>query len=84
MNYGVSCLLRGGVLVPGCLSGWRAAPLSLCFIVASSRSRWAAVYVTVESFVDIGYIVGIECVFGRARWLKTKRTGLLSRARPIF
>ena len=37
---------------------------------------------TVESFVDIGYIVGIECVFGRARWLKTKRTGRLPRARP--
>ena len=41
------------------------------------------VYVTVEGFVAIGCITGIECIFGRARWLKTRRTGLLSRARPM-
>ena len=40
------------------------------------------VYVTVEGFVDIGYIAGVECIFGRARWLKTRRTRLSSRARP--
>ena len=40
------------------------------------------VYVTVEGFVDIGYMAGVECIFGRARWLKTGRTGLLPRARP--
>ena len=40
------------------------------------------VYVTVEGFVDIGYIAGVECIFGRARWLKTRRTGLSSRAQP--
>ena len=41
MNYGVSCLLRGGVLVPGCLPGWRAAPLSLfyCCVVSFALSR---------------------------------------------
>ena len=40
------------------------------------------VYVTVEGFVDIGYIAGVECIFGRARWLKTRRTRLSSRAQP--
>ena len=39
-------------------------------------------YVTVEGFVDIGYIAGVECIFGRARWLKTRRTRLSSRAQP--
>ena len=39
---------------------------------------------TVEGFVDIGYIAGVECIFGRARWLKTKRTGRLPRAPLTF
>ena len=38
------------------------------------------VYVTVEGFVDIGYIAGVECIFGRARWLKTRRTQGFRRA----
>ena len=42
------------------------------------------VYVTVEGFVDIGYIAGVECIFGRARWLKTRRTGPSSRAPLTF
>ena len=37
---------------------------------------------TVEGFATIGYIAGVECIFGRARWLKTGRTGRLPRARP--
>ena len=41
-------------------------------------------YMTVEVFVDIGYIAGVECIFGRARWLKTRRTGRLQRARLTF
>ena len=40
------------------------------------------VYVTVEGFVDIGYIAGVECIFGSARWLKTRRTRLSARAQP--
>ena len=36
-------------------------------------------YMTVEVFVDIGYIAGVECIFGRVRWLKTRRTGRLPR-----
>lgn len=39
---------------------------------------------TAEVFVDIGYIAGVECIFGRARWLKTGRTGRLPRARLTF
>ena len=42
------------------------------------------VYVTVGVFVDIGYIAGVECIFGRARWLKTRRTGLSSRPPHIL
>ena len=34
------------------------------------------VYVTVEVFVDIGYIAGVECIFGRARWLKPDVQGV--------
>ena len=45
--------------------------------------RCLTAYVTVEGFVAIGCITGIEYIFGRARWLKTKHTGLLSRARPM-
>lgn len=39
---------------------------------------------TVEVFVDIGYIAGVECIFGRALWLKNKRTGRLPRAPLTF
>lgn len=38
---------------------------------------------TVEGFVDIGYIAGVECIFGRARWVKTRRTGRLLLAQPM-
>ena len=42
-------------------------------------------YMTAEVFVDIGYIAGVECIsFGRARWLKTGRTGLSLRAPLTF
>ena len=41
-------------------------------------------FTTAEVFVDIGYTTGIECIFGRARWLKTRRTGLSSRALLTF
>ena len=39
---------------------------------------------TAEVFVDIGYIAGVECIFGRACWLKTGRTGLSLRAPLTF
>ena len=39
---------------------------------------------TAEVFVAIGYIAGVECIFGRVRWLKTGRTRLLSRAPLTF
>ena len=66
MNYGdtkgvtASCVRDfplGGVarLFSGCSPGY-APPLPLCFLVASSRARLVADYVTVESLVDIGYI----------------------------
>ena len=41
-------------------------------------------YMTAEVFVAIGYIAGVECVFGRACWLKTRRTGRLPRAPLTF
>ena len=41
-------------------------------------------FTTAEVFVDIGYIAGVECIFGRARWLKTRRTELSSRASLTF
>ena len=41
-------------------------------------------YMTAEFFIDIGYIAVIECIFGRARWLKTRRTGRLPRALLTF
>ena len=41
-------------------------------------------YMTAEFFIDIGYIAGIECIFGRARWIKTRRTGRLPRALLTF
>ena len=59
---------------------WRAADVSALF--ARLRIVNEEAYMTVEVFVDIGYIAGVECVFGRARWLKTRRTGRLPRARP--
>ena len=48
---------------------------------ALARMRLAneIAYMTVEVFVDIGYIAGVECIFGRVRWLKTRRTGRLPR-----
>ena len=45
------------------------------------RSLWR-VYVTVESFVDIGYIVGIECAFGGA--LAKNQTYRAFVARPSY
>ena len=41
-------------------------------------------YMTAEFFMDIGYIAVVECIFGRARWLKTRRTGRLPLAPPTF
>lgn len=56
-SYVRDCPL-GGVarLFPVACRLARLPSLFLCFLVASSRARWVAVYVTVESFVDIGYI----------------------------
>jgi len=41
-------------------------------------------YMTAEFFIDIGYIAGVECIFGRVRCLKTRRTGRLPRAPLTF
>lgn len=43
-------------------------------------------YVTVDVFVAIGCITGVECIsfLGEGRWLKTRRTGLSSRALLMF
>ena len=67
----------------GCLPGGRATPLFLCFLIASSRARLVADYVTVESLVDIGYIVGIECVFWEGALAKN-RTYRAFVARPSY
>ena len=58
----------------------------LVFVGACLRhpERWWRAYVTVEVFVDIGYIAVVECIFGSARWLKNKRTGRLPRAPLTF
>ena len=58
---------------------WRAADVSALF--ARMRIVNEEAYMTAEFFIDIGYMAGIECIFGRARWLKTRRTGRLPRAR---
>ena len=41
-------------------------------------------FTAAEGFAAIGYIVGIECILGRARWLKTKHTEFLSRVPSTF
>lgn len=41
-------------------------------------------YMTVDGFVAIGCIAYIECILGRAHWLRTKPIEPLSRARPTF
>lgn len=60
----------------------RAADVSALF--ARLRIVNEEAYMTAEFFIDIGYIAGIECIFGRARWLKTRRTGRLPRALLTF
>ena len=61
----------------------RRATLFLCFLTALSRARLVADYVTVESLVDIGYIVGIECVFWEGALAKN-RTYRAFVARPSY
>lgn len=60
----------------------RAADVSALF--ARLRIVNEEAYMTAEFFIDIGYIAGIECIFGRARWIKTRRTGRLPRALLTF
>ena len=60
----------------------RAALVSA--LLARMRLANEIAYMTAEFFIDIGYIAGIECIFGRARWLKTRRTGRLPRALLTF
>ena len=36
----------------------------VCFLVRRVLFSLLDVYVTVEGFVDIGYIAGVECVWG--------------------
>lgn len=48
-------------------------------LLARMRLANEIAYMTVDVFVDIGYIAGVECIFGRVRWLKTRRTGRLPR-----
>ena len=60
----------------------RAADVSALF--ARVRLANEVAYMTAGVFIDIGYIAGIECIFGRARWLKTRRTGRLPRALLTF
>ena len=57
---------------------WRAALVDAA--LARMLLTDEVAYMTAEFFIDIGYIAGVECIFGRARWLKTRHTGRLPRA----
>ena len=81
----------GGCRLVAAATVWRVAgrfPLvgrAVVRLCSLALVAWGfCVYVTVEVFVDIGCVTGIECVFGRACWLKTRRTRLLSRAPLMF
>ena len=71
----VSAMVAHGVITPGSARVMpSASPVG--WLITGERES------VCEVFVDIGYITGIECIFGRACWLKTRRTGRLPRARP--
>ena len=65
-------------------SHWEGRAADVSAFLARLRIVNEEAYMTAEFFIDIGYIAGIECIFGRARWLKTRRTGRLPRALLTF